>query len=381
MRVALVGNYPIDPNKIVGGPQAVFTYLVEGLRQLEGLDLYVVTNHKQMTEITKFQRDNVTFYFLPHPRLPFELAYPLLKRRIHQTLHQIKPDLVHAQSVPTYGSLCLGAGYPTVATAHSLPGVDTLYNANWLSRTRMTLYQEWAARAFLPNSRHIISISKYIQQGLAPRTRANFYPIDNPVTNTFFELPIDQAVPGRILFVGLLRQRKRPDLALEALALARQDAPELHLQFAGAATEPMLEAKMRDFIARNALERNVELLGHLQETQLLEAYRNMSILLLTSDLETSPMAIEQAMAAGKVVVATAVGGVPFLVDDGRTGILVEPQKPERIAQAMVKLSRDQELRRKMGQAARQEAQERFKPEVVAAKTYAVYRKVMRDSRH
>ncbi len=73
---------------------------------------------------------------------------------------------------------------------------------------------------------------------MAASTQANFYSIDNPVADAFFKLPPDEAVPGRVLFVGLLRERKRPDRALEALALARQDVPELHLQFAGAAIEP-----------------------------------------------------------------------------------------------------------------------------------------------
>jgi glycosyltransferase involved in cell wall biosynthesis len=61
------------------------------------------------------------------------------------------------------------------------------------------------------------------------------------------------------------------------------------------------------------------------------------------------------------VVATAVGGIPFLIDDGRTGFLAEPQKTEQMAQALVRLSRDHVLRRKMGQAAREEALERFRP--------------------
>ncbi len=58
------------------------------------------------------------------------------------------------------------------------------------------------------------------------------------------------------------------------------------------------------------------------------------------------------------------------------GILVEPQKPAQMAQALVRLSRDHDLRRKLGQAARQEALARFKPETVAAKTYAVYQEIL-----
>lgn len=376
MRVALAGHYPLDPNKISSGPQAVFTYLLEGLRQFEELDLHVVSAHKQVTEAIQFQRDNVTFHFLPHPRLPFELAYPLLRRRVHQALHRIKPDLVHAQSQHLYGATCLGAGYPTVVTVHSLPGAVPSFGPDWITRARLTQHERWTSRTFLPNIRHIVSTSEYIRQRLAPRTRATFYPIDNPVADAFFELPSDQAVPGRVLFVGLLRQVKRPDLALEVLALARQEMPELHLQFVGVAMESKLEARMRDFVAQNALERNVEFLGHLPETQLRKAYQQMSILLLTSELETSPMVVEQAMAAGKPVVATAVGGVPFLVDDGRTGFLVEPNNPTQIARTLVGLAQNPGLRKQIGQEARREAFSRFRGEVVAHKIHAMYQEIL-----
>ena len=381
MRVALVGNYPLDPSKISGGPQAVFVYLLEGLRGLEGLDLHVVSAHKQVTDPILSRRDDVSFHFLPHPHLPFELAYSLLRRRVSRALRRIRPDLIHVQSAHTYGAMCLAAGYPTVVTVHSLPGAVPSLGPDWITRARLTLHERWTTRTLLPDVRHIISISEYIREGLAPLTRAAFYPIDNPVASAFFELPSDQAVPGRVLFVGWLRQVKRPDLALEALAIARQEVPDLYLQFAGAAMESKVAARMRDLVARHALDRNVEFLGHLSEPWLLGAYQQASILLLTSDLETSPMAVEQAMAAGKPVVATAVGGVPFLVNDGQTGFLAEPNNPEQIARALVKLARDPELCRKMGQAARREALARFKTEAVATKTYAVYQRILNGGQY
>jgi starch synthase len=90
------------------------------------------------------------------------------------------------------------------------------------------------------------------------------------------------------------------------------------------------------------------------------------------------MAIEQAMAAGKPVVATAVGGVPFLVDQGRTGILAESNEAEELAQALVTLARDPELRRRMRGASRFEALDRFKTDAVAARTHAMYQEILKD---
>jgi len=378
MRIALVGDYPIDSNKVSGGPQAVFSYLLQGLEQFTDLELHVVTAHKALDSSYTSQRDGVTFHYLPYPRVMTALAFSPLQRSIHRVLWEIKPDLVHGQSGYIFGCIALSAGYPTVLTLHSIYGTEVRFASRWVHRLNIRLQHAIMRRYFASHVQHIVSINPYIRQHLVSYVDATFYDIDNPVADSFFDLNPGHEIPHQVLFVGLLRARKRPDLALEAFALARQKVPELNLQFAGAAIEPKLEAQLHDFVARNNLGANVKFLGQLSEAHLLEAYQQMSILLLTSELETSPMAVEQAMAAGKPVVATAVGGVPFLVDHGRTGILVESNEPDQIARALVMLAQDPDLRRRMGQAARQEALRRFKAEVVAAKTYTMYQKILKD---
>lgn len=379
MRIALVGDYPIDPNRISGGPQAVFSYLLQGLEQFTDLELHVVTAHKALDSSYTSQRDGVTFHYLAQPRMPRFLAFPSLQRSVHRVLHQIRPDLVHAQSAQFYGCIALHAGYPTVVTPHNVHGTETRFVDSRLERLNVGLQFAATRRCFVSRVRHVLSISPYIRQHYEPYVDAAFYDIDNPIANSFFDLDPDHETPNQVLFVGLLRARKRPDLALEALALARREVPDLNLQFAGAATQPALKAALDDFIAANDLEGNVQFLGHLSESQLLEAYQQMSILLLTSELETSPMAVLQAMAAGKPVVATRVGGVPFLVDDRRTGFVAELQEPEQIAQALVTLAQSAELRKQMGQAGREEALSRFKADRVGRKVYEMYRAILAGS--
>jgi glycosyltransferase involved in cell wall biosynthesis len=131
-----------------------------------------------------------------------------------------------------------------------------------------------------------------------------------------------------------------------------------------------------DYVAKHQLGDSVEFMGHLSESQVLDAFQQMSVLLLTSDLETSPMVVEQAMASGKPVVATAVGGVPYLVDHGRTGLLVPPNDPVQLAQALVTLARDPDLRLRMGEAARREALKRFQTDAVAGDMNAMYQNIL-----
>jgi glycosyltransferase involved in cell wall biosynthesis len=98
--------------------------------------------------------------------------------------------------------------------------------------------------------------------------------------------------------------------------------------------------------------------------------------LLTSDLETSPMVVQQALASGKPVIVTNCGGAPYLVDHGINGFVVERNNPSGIAEAIVNLANDNTMRRKFGINARQAALSRFKSDLVAAKTYDVYKQIL-----
>ena len=79
-----------------------------------------------------------------------------------------------------------------------------------------------------------------------------------------------------------------------------------------------------------------------------QALEECQILVLPSQAEVSPMIVQEAMAAGKPVVATAVGGVPYLVEDGGSGILVPYGDAEELAQALEKLLTNSSLAKSMG---------------------------------
>jgi glycosyltransferase involved in cell wall biosynthesis len=241
---------------------------------------------------------------------------------------------------------------------------------------RLALHEKMAHRYFTRNVRHIVSISDYIRNGMAPDTHATLYPVDNPVSDKFFALPPDRSLPGRLLFVGMLRRHKRPDLAVDAFQRARAQQPLLSLHMAGSFYDKSLSTALQNRVQQQDLSQSVHLLGHLDEPSLLEQYREASILLLTSDIETSPMAVLQAMAAGTAVIATRVGGVPYLIEHGQTGLLVNPQDLEGVTDAILQMVRDTSLRKRLAENARKAATERFHSLVVARKMAQVYRQVL-----
>ncbi len=380
MRVVLLGDYPPNPRVIVGGPQAVLSYLVRGFAALDAVDLHVVALSRRHRADQTVAVPGATVHYLAVPRLPVEVAFPWLRRRVHRRLREIGPDVVHAQNARLFSWLAVESGYPAVVTAHGIHGQVHQYRSRAVDRLRHGVRDRILLGHFEDRVGHLICISPYISEGYRGRVRARMHPIENPIDDAFFALDPDRSVPGRVLFAGLLTKRKRPQLLIEAAATIAPRVPHLSVHLAGGGSDTRLQGRLRRMVNLSGLESQVTFLGHLPEDRLLREYQEMSVLVLPSDQETAPMVIQQAMAAGKPVVATRTGGVPYLVRDGETGFLVDRRDAAGLAAALETLLVRPDLAREMGRRARAEAEARFRASAVAARMLDVYRLVLAEAR-
>ena len=171
--------------------------------------------------------------------------------------------------------------------------------------------------------------------------------------------PADAAVPDEsrpvtCAFVGRLVAIKQVDLLLRACARAFAVHPRARLLVAG---DGESRAELEALAARLGLGDRVRFLGW--QTDLAALYAGIDIVLLSSISEGTPVAVIEAMAAARAVLATAVGGVPDLIDDGRTGRLVPPGDEAALAAALGELIANADLRRRLGLAARSDVLARF----------------------
>jgi glycosyltransferase involved in cell wall biosynthesis len=118
------------------------------------------------------------------------------------------------------------------------------------------------------------------------------------------------------------------------------------------------------------------MLGHVPWQQLADLYRRASVFVMPSFYETFGISVIEAMAFGLPVVATRTGGLPEVVDDGVTGILVPAGDAEALADALIRLLRDPDLRRRMGQAGQERVRAEFTIDRVVSQTLAVYESVI-----
>ena len=131
-----------------------------------------------------------------------------------------------------------------------------------------------------------------------------------------------------------------------------------------------LRPEVERLVAELGLGERVRLVGNRSDVPVLLA--EAACVVLASDYEGCPLTVLEAMAAGVPVVATRVGGVPELIDDGRTGLLVEPGDESALAAAIGRALADRDG---LGVAAREEARRRFSRERMAAEIAQLYEEV------
>ena len=174
-----------------------------------------------------------------------------------------------------------------------------------------------------------------------------------------------------VLMVGRLTAQKRPDLAVRALALARQRRPTMRLVMAGSGE---LYHELDTLAHELGVEHGVHLLGDADDVPSLMAAAGC--LLMTSAYEGCSLAILEAMAAGVPVVAVRFGGVDELVEDGVTGLLTSEFSAD-IAAALVRLAGDAAMADRMGDEGRRRARELYSRSRMAGNVAAVWETLAR----
>lgn len=384
LNVAMVGPYPLN-GKVAGGVEGVSATLVGALKGVEGVNVQVIT---AATDAPSPQAsDEPSLVVVPQSkRLRRLTLYRTERQRIVRSIRRANPDLVHVQGQNWYAVAALAAGYPTLVTLHGMARKEALIVdrrsalLEQLSRGIRGLFNAQFETRTLAQARHIVVISPYVRECIEGRTEAHLYEAPNPVDGAFLDLE-PREVPGRVLFVGLISPRKALHHLLEAVLIVRSRRPHVRLHVVGMEQDKGYARTLRSFVSDHGLDENVRFVGFVEHDQLLGEYSECSVLALTSREETSPLAIQQAMAAGKAVVATRAGGVPYLVRDGVDGCLVEQGDVPQLASALDSLLGDDARRQRLGAAAKRSAQERFRAEVIARRTADIYHDVLKEASH
>jgi len=172
--------------------------------------------------------------------------------------------------------------------------------------------------------------------------------------------------------VGRLVQDKGGTYFLKAAAQVAAKLPEVRFLFAGRGTE---EERLRREAESLGLSERVRFLGFREDIPEITAALDVSVL-PSVDCDASSAVLKEAMALGKPVVATDIGGAREIVEDGRTGLVVPPRDPDALARAIVQILQREDRGRAMGEEGRRRVKTEFSVRRLTESTLRAYRRAL-----
>ena len=372
MKIAFVcGEYPPGPH---GGIGTMTRLLARALTEA-GHTVRVIGIYPPSYPASDYEEDEgVRVWRLREPefRLGWLPARRELYRRIDSWSAAGEIDLVEA---PDYQGFT--AGWPSlpVPVIVRLHGSASYFAAETGKTIKRTAF--WIESRALRRADFWCSVSRYT----ADRTKAIFGLRSGP--HAILYNPVDADDPlrsfqrsaSRVVFTGTLTPKKGlvPLLRAWPLVVERRRDAELHLYGKDGRTGSggSMRAYLESLVPKS-VRGSVAFFGHVPRRTLIESLHSARAAVFPSYAEAFALAPLEAMAAGCPTIFTRRGSGPELIESGRDGLLVDPDRPEEIAEAILSLLRDDALARRLGAAGRRRVKEAFSLPAVVARNEEFY---------
>lgn len=379
--VLMVGPFPEDVNIIKGGVQASVYGLSRALKArgdvgtVRGISLPITSGADAPLRTMRHDGMDITYLNAPLGFLASAVVYlPLLLR----ALRGLKQPVVHVHGTGLFQCVLLALlrlkRTPCVWTLHGITEKETWQRycarRSLANKGRYVLYR-FLERASLRIAPVVLVDTPYVQREIAHLRRDVQVLAQGIFMQEFAQISVLPRLAPLVVSLGVLDPRKGHHLTLEAFARVRKNRPDARLVIAGAPTVPAYHALLKERIAALGLQACVELRLNAPRVDIIALLGQAQIFALHSQEESQGIALCEALAAGLPVVATRVGGIPFVVEDGGDGTLVEYGDVDAFARVMEALLTDEALRARMSARARVAAL-RFDWERIANEVVRLY---------
>lgn len=369
----------------VGGIAAHVYELARALRSL-GNDVTIVTFRDAFFAPKEETVDglHIVRIYLPKNTV---LLYPVFALFEYFTVRRIvrekKIDLLHSHYVFPDGFVSrLQSGVPGVATEHTSGFLDRL------ERGRML----WLYRWIYARMDQIITPSDELAGAVGalgiPGQKITF--VSNGVDTDKFSPNVppknlrQQYALAPETRIVLCPRRLEPKngvkYLIEAAPAILRECPDTRFFIVGGSYPDQLTL-LRERARELGVEDRIVFAGSVPNADMPSWYTAADVVVLPSLKEATSIAGLEAMACGRPLVGTNVGGIPYLIDDGKTGLLVEPKNPSGLADALVRILTDDVVRSEMGTSARKRAVEQFSWARVAGTVLGIYKRVRGGESH
>ncbi|MDI6856335.1 MAG: glycosyltransferase family 4 protein [Candidatus Thermoplasmatota archaeon] len=399
MRVCLITNYLPSYHAIWGGAEQTCYRLAQFLTEEVGQVIVLSSKPKSMP------RENFDFYCIAttedlfkravvRARYLLSLFDPISFYQSYKLFRKIKPDIAHFHKCDRFSLSIIKS-----AKLLGIPTLFTIYDywcicANTLLYTRGKVCTDFhnfhCAKCLSLGKRMRVllwlrkrclkallkSVDAFIVFSNSSKQILESYGIKSEkihVIHHFFHLveeKIEDVQEDRILFVGWLEDNKGIFTIIEAMPYILKEVPTAKLIIVGSGSK---QYEAERLIKKLKLEEYISLVGKKPYAETEKLIKRSNVVVVPEQWPNmSPVIIAEAMAFGKPVVASMIGGIPEFIKDGYNGFLTNPKEPIGFAEKIIRILKDRDLALRIGKNARISAKQIFDKDRNLEKLLQIY---------
>ena len=384
MQITQIGPYPLSPDCIHGGVEASVYGLVNELgservselvserlanstsaqrstlnAQRNVIDVFDLPRIGEKDRVERF--GNLTVHRYANPGTHNKDAVLRLQEMVRDIV-ALRPDVCHihgtgAISKELYFAL-QSQGLPMMLTVHGILREEkkqALLRKPSFKALFQYIVQSRDERTLLNTAPNIIVDTAYVEDKLRSyglRHVPNMYVIPQGIDDTFYTINCNSH-SHILLSVGAISPRKGHAYTIEMFNLLRKRGINARLRIIGSLADSAYYALLQQKITDSPYKADITLEVNLPRKDLLKAYADAKLFVLHSREESQGIVFAEAMATGMPVVATKIGGIPYVVADGKSGLLCPYSDVEAMADMVAKLLTDESLWQRYSEAAKE----------------------------
>lgn len=357
MRIVQIGAYPKSSDHIAGGVEAS----VYGLAKTQGYDneVFVFDLPRMGGRQTIEQDGNVTIYRFANQGKR-QISSVKQVKQIAANIRSLSPDVCHIHGTSLFAwqmyKELRKERIPTVVTIHGLALVEkhnALKKGFSIKKLLQFFYQSRVEKRILSRLPVAIVDTEYVKE------KVNRYPISKKpkmyiipqgISEAFFSLRCSKE-SQIMLSVGAICERKGHLMSLKSFELAVKEGIDGQLVIMGTVADKRYLERLQNAITQSEFSDKVSLYTNVSDETLRQLYEKAHLFVLHSEEESQGIVFAEAMATGLPVVATNVGGIPYVISNGRNGVLSRYGDVTAFAENIKNLMSDKDLWQSMSEAA------------------------------
>lgn len=359
MSIVQIGSYPISAECIHGGVEASVYGLVQELAKEHIVDVFDVSRIGEKDRVERY--GNLTIHRYANPGTHNKDAVQRLKEMVRDIV-ALGPEVCHVHGTGAFSKEIYFElrqhGIKMMLTVHGILREEkkqALMRKPSLKALYQYIVQSRDERELLEAAPRIIVDTAYVEDKLKAyglKHVPEMHVIPQGIDEVYYGIQCNPK-SNVILCVGAIAPRKGHLYTVEMFERLRAEGIDAKMRIIGSLADKAYYEQLKQKIAESRYKEDISLEANLPREELLKAYAAAKLFVLHSREESQGIVFAEAMATGLPVVATKIGGIPYVIADGKSGLLCPYADVEAMAEMVEQLMRDESKWKEYSNAAKE----------------------------